>query len=167
MASTNGMAHYGGYPNQPQQGLMNIALVNQGLGSAGGQGISPTMHGLPQSRPIPQGLPHSANGLGDIYSARASMYNLNQGATNLHSQQAMHLHGGQQMPHSLQSQSIDSYVLQGSNGHSHSITSTPNGFGSVGGFSNGMPAVASFNGSVGLASNMNDPYQRAGYGYGM
>ena len=145
---------------------MNIALVNQGLGAAAGQGLAHNVHALPPGRPMSQGLPHATNQLGDVYNARGSMYGLNQGAAGLHGQQAFHT--GQQMPHSLQShQSIDSYVLQGNNGHSHSLASTPNGFGNVGSFSNGMPAVASFGGSVGLAGNINDPYQRASYGYGM
>ena len=156
---SNGL-HYssGGYPNQQQQqALMNIALVNQGLG---GQGLSHNVHNLSQVRPI-QNLPHGGGQLNDVYNARGSMYGLSQAGGSL---QSLHLHGGQQIPPSLQSHaSIDSYVLQGSN--SHSLTSTPNGFSSVGGFSNGMPAA--FGNSVGLTGGINDPYQRASYGYGM
>lgn len=149
MAGTNNVNHYGGHYTQ-QQAMMNLALANQGLG---GQ-VQPGLAG--------RGPLHPSGQLNDVYAARTSLYGLSQNGNGaaLHGQQPLHI---QQPLHSLQAQSIDSYVLQGNGGHAHGLSSGSNGFGSVSGFSNGIPSVASYGGSVGLA----DPYQRSSYGYTM
>ncbi|KAI5115762.1 hypothetical protein M0805_001204 [Coniferiporia weirii] len=162
MANANGINHYGGHYNQ-QQAMMNLALANQSLGGQAHPGIAQRGHVT--------GSLHPSSQLGDMYGARTSVYGLGQNGTSpvtLHSQQQLHLQH-QQPLHSLQPQSIDGYVLQGGAGHSHGLSSGANGFGSIGGFTNGMqvPGVASFSASVGLAGGLNDPYQRSSYGYGM
>ncbi|KAL5534613.1 hypothetical protein ACEPAG_1076 [Sanghuangporus baumii] len=156
LASTNGISHYGG--PYGQQG-MGITLANQGV--VGHPGIGP--------RGPLAGSIHPSNQLADVYGARSPMYGLGQSnaaATGLHGQQAsLHL---QQPIHSLQPQAIDGYVLQGGSGHTHALSSGTNGFG-VGNFNGSiqLPGVASYGGSVGIANGINDPYQRATYGYSM
>ncbi|KAH8120673.1 ARM repeat-containing protein [Phellopilus nigrolimitatus] len=146
LANANGINHYGGHYTQ-QQAMMNLALANQGS-------------------------LHPSNQMGDVYGARTSLYGLPQNGAaataGLHAQQALQLQH-QQPLHSLQPQTIDGYVLQGNGGHAHGLSSGANGFGSVGGFSNGMqvPGVPSFGASVSLNGGLNDPYQRSTYGYGM
>ncbi|KAL5535159.1 hypothetical protein ACEPAF_3253 [Sanghuangporus sanghuang] len=156
LASTNGISHYGG--PYGQQG-MGITLANQGV--VGHPGIGP--------RGPLAGSIHPSHQLADVYGTRSTMYGLGQSnatATGLHGQQAsLHL---QQPIHSLPPQAIDGYVLQGGSGHTHALSSGTNGFG-VGNFNSSiqLPGVASYGGSVGIANGINDPYQRATYGYNM
>lgn len=161
LASTgaNGMAPYSG-GHFGQQAMMNMALANQGIGAQGHPGIT-------QRGPL-AGSMHPSSQLGDVYGTRSStMYGLGQNgiaAAGLQNQQAaLHL---QQPMHSLQPQTIDGYVLQGS---APGLGTGANGFGGVNGFNGGMqvPGVASYGGSVGLAGGLNDPYQRSSYGYSM
>ena len=126
----------GGYHHN-QQALVNMALGNQGMGMgpAGGRHMSHIQAGA----------------LADAYTAQNGLYAL-QGGPGLHAPQ---LHG-------LQSHSIDSYVMQGSNNHSPGLT-PPHSHAGAGGFS-GVSTYGSVNSfPVGVAA---DPYQRS-FGYGM
>ncbi|RPD58447.1 ARM repeat-containing protein [Lentinus tigrinus ALCF2SS1-6] len=129
----------GGYHHNQQAALVNMALGNQGMGMghapAGGRHMSHLQAGA----------------LADAYTAQNGLYAL-QGGPGLHAPQ---LHG-------LQSHSIDSYVMQGSNNHSPGLT-PPHSHAGAGGFS-GVSSYGSVNSfPVGVAA---DPYQRS-FGYGM
>lgn len=155
--------HYGGYnqQQQQQQALLNAAtLANQGLGLPG-----QNMHGITQARHIQQ--PMHANPLANVYNARTTqpMYGMAQGSVGMHAQQALHpgmgLHG-QQHSYSLAPHGIDGYLHQG-NGHAHGMGSAS----TYDAFGNGMPGMAAFNNTVGIAGALNDPYQRTSFSYGM
>lgn len=126
----------GGYHHN-QQALVNMGLGNQGLGIGhapnGGRHLSHLQAGA----------------LADAYTAQngLSPYAL-QGGPGLHA--GAPLHG-------LQSHSIDSYVMQGSNNHSPGLTPPHT---HAGAFSSYAGNVNSF--PVGVA----DPYQRS-FAYGM
>jgi hypothetical protein len=161
-AAALGASPYGNHYNQ-QQAMMNLALANQGLN------LGQSHPGMAVQRGLLGSIP---NQLGDVYGTRGSPYGIAQNglgaaaaaATGLHAPGnqtgAGSMHMQQPLPHSLQPQMMDGYVLQGA----HSGT---NGLGSTGGFGNGLASVAGYGGSVGIANGMNDPYQRSSYGYGM
>ncbi|KAI0662389.1 ARM repeat-containing protein [Cubamyces menziesii] len=126
---------YGGY-HHGQQGLVNMSLGNQGMGMAhGGHGGGRHMSHL------------QAGALADAYTAPNGLYAL-QGGPGMHAP----LHG-------IQSHSIDSYVMQGSNNHSPGLTPPHTHAGAFSGVSS-YGSVNSF--PVGVA----DPYQRS-FAYGM
>ncbi|KAF9263107.1 ARM repeat-containing protein [Marasmius fiardii PR-910] len=113
--------------NGQQQALVNMAINNQSLGS---------------------GRHLQGNAIADVYGSQNSLYSL-QGA------------GSYGTPlsqlHSLQPQSIDNYVLQGSSSHNQ------NGFSGTASFG----GVSHFGGAA-LHNALGDPYhQRSTFGYGM
>ncbi|KAI0651425.1 ARM repeat-containing protein [Trametes meyenii] len=125
----------GGYHHN-QQALVNMALGNQGMamghtGHAGGRHMSHLQAGA----------------LADAYTAQNGLYAM-QGSPAMHAP----LHG-------MQSHSIDSYVMQGSNNHSPGLTPPQTHAGAFAGVST-YGGVSSF--PVGVA----DPYQRS-FAYGM
>ncbi|KAI8983345.1 ARM repeat-containing protein [Trametes punicea] len=127
---------YGGYHHNQQQALVNMALGNQGIGMGhGGHGGGRHMSHL------------QAGALADAYTAQNGLYAL-QGGPGMHAP----LHG-------IQSHSIDSYVMQGSNNHSPGLTPPHTHAGAFSGVSS-YGSVNSF--PVGVA----DPYQRS-FAYGM
>jgi hypothetical protein len=132
------MDHFGGFSNQ--QALVNMALSNQGLAAHSG-------------RHVPQGI--SGNPLADIYSS-SGLYTVpgqgNFGQSHLNNQ-----------VHSLQTQSIDGYVLQGSSSHNQGLPQQTSLTGSFAATS--FANIPPFGGSV--AGPINDPYQRSAFGYGM
>ncbi|TFK88529.1 ARM repeat-containing protein [Polyporus arcularius HHB13444] len=129
----------GGSYHHNQQALVNMALGNQGMGMNHGPAGGRHMSHL------------QAGALADAYTGQNGLYAL-QGGPGLHAPQ---LHG-------LQSHSIDSYVMQGSNNHSPGLT-PPHSHAGAGAFS-GVSSYGNVNSfPVGLAA---DPYQRS-FGYGM
>ncbi|KAI0719110.1 ARM repeat-containing protein [Cerioporus squamosus] len=134
----DGFGGGGGYHHN-QQALVNMALGNQGMGMGHGPAGGRHMSHL------------QAGALADAYTAQNGLYAL-QGGPGLHAPQ---LHG-------LQSHSIDSYVMQGSNNHSPGLT-PPHSHAGAGAFS-GVSSYGNVNSfPVGVAA---DPYQRT-FGYGM
>ena len=124
----------GGYHHN-QQALVNMALGNQGMGMAHGHNAGRHMSHL------------QAGALADAYTAQNSLYAL-QGGPGLH---AAPLHTG------LQTHSIDSYVMQGSNNHSPGLTppqSHAGAFSGMSSYGNGFPVAFA------------DPYQRQSFAYG-
>jgi hypothetical protein len=144
------MDQFGGPGYHNQQALVNMALGNQSIG----MGHSP--HG--PGRHLPQGL-HQANALADVYGTQNGMYSLQGGQASFGQ--------GHLTPqlHSLQPQSIDGYVLQGTSSHNQGVSAS-HGHSQV--FAGGSP-FANVNpfGGVGLAATINDPYQRSSFAYGM
>ena len=119
-----------------QQALVNMALGNQSMGMGPGPSTGRHMSHM------------QAGALADAYTAQNGLYGL-QGGPALH---AAPLHAG------LQSHSIDSYVMQGSNNHSPGLTpphTQAGSFSGVSSYGNAFP--------VGVA----DPYQRQSFAYGM
>ncbi|KAK7029688.1 hypothetical protein VNI00_014386 [Paramarasmius palmivorus] len=128
---------FGGYHNQ--QALVNMALTNQGL------------TGVPQGagRHLHQGNPI------DVYSAQNGLYSLQSSQGSYPSALTSQLHG-------LGPQSIDTYVLQGNSTHNQGLSpSHSNGFSGASSFG----GVNHFGGAA--AIQLNDPYQRSAFGYGM
>ncbi|KAG7090722.1 hypothetical protein E1B28_009814 [Marasmius oreades] len=112
--------------NNQQQALVNMSLGNQGLSS---------------------GRHLQGNSVADVYSGQSSLYSLQNAGT--YGTPLSQLH-------SLQPQSIDNYVLQGSSSHSQN------------GFTGNAPfgGVNHFSGAA-LHNALGDPYQRSAFGYGM
>lgn len=113
-----------------------MALGNQGMGMAHGHNAGRHMSHL------------QAGALADAYTAQNSLYAL-QGGPGLH---AAPLHAG------LQTHSIDSYVMQGSNNHSPGLTppqSHAGAFSGMSSYGNAFPVAVT------------DPYQRQSFAYGM
>ncbi|KAI0325634.1 ARM repeat-containing protein [Cubamyces sp. BRFM 1775] len=128
---------YGGGYHHGQQALVNMSLGNQGMGMAhGGHGGGRHMSHL------------QAGALADAYTAQQNGLYALQGGPGMHAP----LHG-------IQSHSIDSYVMQGSNNHSPGLTPPHTHAGAFSGVSS-YGSVNSF--PVGVA----DPYQRS-FAYGM
>ncbi|EJD04358.1 ARM repeat-containing protein [Fomitiporia mediterranea MF3/22] len=154
LANANGMGHYNGQFNQ--QAMMNMALANQGL-------TGQTHPGIAARGPM-AGSMHPSNQLGDVYGNRSTIYGVGQNgaaASGLHNQQTpLHL---QQPMHSLQTQALDGYVLQGSGtGHSHGLSSGTNGLPPGSTFIPQMPLTYQ---GIHISAGLNDPYQRTSYGY--
>ncbi|KAM5534349.1 hypothetical protein V8D89_011942 [Ganoderma adspersum] len=125
----------GGYHHN-QQALVNMALGNQGMGMTHGHNAGRHMSHL------------QAGALADAYTAQNGLYAL-QGGPGLH---AAPLHAG------LQTHSIDSYVMQGSNNHSPGLTppqSHAGAFSGMSSYGNAFPVAVA------------DPYQRQSFAYGM
>ncbi|KAF8641150.1 hypothetical protein AX17_000788 [Amanita inopinata Kibby_2008] len=129
------MDHYGSYHNQHPL----MSLGNQGLNVTHGAGRH-------MSQAIPQHNP-----LTDIYGN--GLYPIPQSQTSFGQAQL-----GSGLP-GLQPQSIDGYVLQGNSSH-QGLSPTHGSAYSRGSFSNVSPF-----GGAGLASAINDPYQRTAFGY--
>ncbi|KAF9072675.1 ARM repeat-containing protein [Rhodocollybia butyracea] len=129
------MDQFGGYHNQ--QALVNMALSNQGMGlSPGSRHIQP-------------------NPLADVYGAQNGLYSIQSQASYGQAPLASQLH-------SLQPQSIDSYVLHGNSSHNQGLSpSHTNGFSGA-----SFAGVGHFGGSA-LHNTISDPYQRTTFGYGM
>ncbi|EJF58468.1 ARM repeat-containing protein [Dichomitus squalens] len=125
----------GGYHHN-QQALVNMSLGNQGMGMGHAHNGGRHMSHL------------QAGALADVYTAQNGLYGL-QGGPGLH---AAPLHAG------LQTHSIDSYVMQGSNNHSPGLTPPHTQAGVFSGVSSYGSAFP-----VGVA----DPYQRQSFAYGM
>ncbi|KAL0576379.1 hypothetical protein V5O48_005600 [Marasmius crinis-equi] len=127
---------FGGYHNQ--QALVNMALSNQGLGGSG--------------RHLP------ANSIGDLYGGQSNLYSLQGSAAGSYGTPLT------SQLHSLQPQSIDSYVLAGNSTHSQGpLSSHSNAFSGASSFG----GVNHFGGAA-LHSTLSDPYnQRSAFGYGM
>ena len=127
----------GGYHHN-QQALVNMALGSHGMGALGHGPASAGRH-----------ISHlQAGALADAYTAQNGLY---PGA--LQGAGPAGLHGAL---HGLQS--IDSYVMQGSNNHSPGLTpphTHAGAFSGVSSYGNAFP--------VGVA----DPYQRQSFAYGM
>jgi len=129
--------HFGTYHNQ--HALANLPLGNQGLNVPHGSGRH-------ISQPLPQ-----LNPLADIYGNGVFAMPQNQASF------------GQPLVgsglHGLQPQSIDGYVLQSNSPH-QGLSAPHSSPYSRGSFSNVSPF-----GSAGLATTLNDPYQRTAFGY--
>ncbi|KAA1468407.1 ARM repeat-containing protein [Dentipellis sp. KUC8613] len=130
--------HYGGGGYHNQQALVSMALGNQGMGLA----------------PHSAGRHMQANPLADVYSGQNGLYPLQGQNGSALGQSGLHA-----PMHGLQPHSIDGYVLQGNSSHNQGLASHSGGFANVSAF-NSFP-------NVGMAGTLNDPYQRASYGYGM
>ena len=125
----------GGSYHHNQQALVNMSLGNHGMGAMN--------HGPASGRHISH---LQAGALADAYTGQNGLYPL-QGGHGLHTP----LHG---------LQSIDSYVMQGSNNHSPGLTPPHSHAGAFSGVSSAYGNVNSF--PVGVA----DPYQRS-FAYNM
>ncbi|KAI1786295.1 ARM repeat-containing protein [Ganoderma leucocontextum] len=121
----------GGGFHHNQQALVNMGIGNQGMGMAHSHNAGRHMSHF------------QAGALADAYTAQNSLYAL-QGGPGLHA--------------GLQTHSIDSYVMQGSNNHSPGLTppqSHAGAFSGMSSYGNPFPVAVA------------DPYQRQSFAYGM
>uniref|UniRef100_A0A0W0FA96 Putative ARM repeat-containing protein n=1 Tax=Moniliophthora roreri TaxID=221103 RepID=A0A0W0FA96_MONRR len=129
---------FGSYHSQ--QALVNMALTNQGLAG------------------VPQGAGrhlHQGNPMADVYGTQNGLYSLQSAPGSYGSPLTTQLHN-------LGPQGIDSYVLQGNSNHNQGLSpSHGNGFSAGSSFG----GVNHFGGAA--AIQLNDPYQRSTFGYGM
>lgn len=151
------MDHFSGASGgfNAQQAMVTMAaLGNQAIGLQHGPSAS--------ARHMPQPV-HQANPLADVYGVQNGMYSSGHGIQGQGSFGQTHM--APQQLHTMQPQSVDGYVLQGNSGHNQGISpSHSHGNGFSGGFNHNN--VGGF--GVGItAGGLNDPYQRATFGYGM
>ncbi|KAF7967041.1 hypothetical protein HWV62_36004 [Athelia sp. TMB] len=145
------MDHFGGGSASPfnNQPMVNMSLSNPPMGIPNG-GARHMSNGHMQN-----------NAMADVYGVQNGLYSSG-GIQPQGSFGQAHL----AQLHTMQPQSIDGYVLQGNSGHGQGISPSHSHAGGYSGLSgyNNVNAFAS--GALGTVS-MNDPYQRASFGYSM
>lgn len=148
MEANNG--HYAAGYHHNHAALVNLALTGNG---------GPAMSGGPARHHMSPSVRHSQQ-LPDPYNPRSSLYSMGPGPGQNTQTPQMHpaqLHHNPQQQHSMDHGYGAHPILQG---HSHANQSSP-------AFQNTYsPQLAGFN-NVGLASGVNDPYQRTVFPYPM